>query len=74
MMWSTADAEASKVGAGLANGNFRVTLEPASGAPGTNRATPQSGGNASGIRALWIAAGLEIVGVVWMYYLLQIDY
>lgn len=28
----------------------------------------------AGIRALWVAMGLEVVGIVWMYYLMRIDY
>jgi tight adherence protein B len=30
--------------------------------------------SANGIRALWFALGLEVVGAIWMYYLLRIDY
>ena len=28
----------------------------------------------AGIRALWIALGLEVIGLIWMYYLLRNDY
>jgi tight adherence protein B len=28
----------------------------------------------AGMRALWIALGLELIGAAWMYYLLRIDY
>ncbi len=28
----------------------------------------------AGMRALWMAIGLELIGAVWMYYLLRIDY
>jgi tight adherence protein B len=30
--------------------------------------------SAAGMRALWIALGLEVLGAIWMYYLLRIDY